>query len=58
MIAGGCLFLIVLPIMGLVVGLFLAGAYGAIWGAATGFVIAVLMSGVMTYALVMASRRK
>ncbi|WBO24727.1 hypothetical protein [Sphingomonas abietis] len=49
--------LIIFPLLGLMAGLFLDGAPGAIWGAAAGFVLALAVSGVMTYGLVKASRR-
>lgn len=57
MAIAGCFLLLVLPILGLLIGIVTAGAQGAIWGAVTGLVIALAASGVMAYALVKASRR-
>lgn len=57
MAVAGCFLLLVLPILGLLIGIVTAGAQGALWGAIAGFVIALAASGVMTYALVKASRR-
>lgn len=58
MFAIGCLALIVLPLAGLALGGFLAGPAGAKWGASAGLAIAVALSGVTTYALVAAARRR
>ncbi|TCM20802.1 hypothetical protein EDF56_102465 [Novosphingobium sp. PhB165] len=58
MIAIGCLALIVLPLLGLALGGFLAGATGAKIGAAAGFVLALGLCGVSSYALVKAARSK
>lgn len=57
MVALGCVFLIVFPLIGLSLGLWLGGAAAGLWGAAIGFALALAISGVTTYALVKASRR-
>jgi hypothetical protein len=57
MFALGCLFLIVLPLMGLFIGGAIAGLHGATWGAVIGLVIAVVTCVLPAYALVKASRR-
>jgi hypothetical protein len=57
MFAIGCLLLVILPIVGLVIGLFLAGTAGAIWGAAIGFGVAAIAAGISMAALVQARRR-
>lgn len=54
----GCLALIVLPLAGLALGGFVAGPEGAKWGAIGGFAIALALTGVTTYALVSAARRR
>lgn len=59
MVAVGCLFLIVFPIIGVMVGLFGFGdGTAAIWGAAIGFVLALAFFAVMGGALVKAGRRR
>ena len=57
MFAVGCLCLVVFPLAGLVIGLWLAGTQGAIAGAVAGLVIAVAICAVPAYALIKASRR-
>ena len=57
MVALGCFLLLVLPLAGLVIGGWLAGPEGMIWGAGTGLAIALGVSGVMGYSLVKAGRR-
>lgn len=57
-VAIGCLALVVLPLMGLALGGFLGGPTGAKWGAATGFVLALGLCAVSSYALLKAARRK
>lgn len=56
MAAIGCLLLIILPLVGLTGGGWLAGPDGAKWGAAAGFVIAAALCGVAGYVLAKASR--
>lgn len=58
MVAIGCLALVVLPLMGLALGGFLGGPTGAKWGAATGFLLALGLCGISSYALLKAARRK
>lgn len=58
MFAIGCFALIVLPLIGLALGGFLLGPVGAKWGAITGFALALAISGVTTYALIAAARRR
>lgn len=58
MFAIGCLALVVLPLIGLALGGFLLGPVGAKWGAIAGFVLALAISGVTSYALVAAARRR
>jgi hypothetical protein len=58
MIAVGCLALVVLPLLGLVLGALIAGPDGATWGAIAGLCIALVVSGVMGWALVQVGRRR
>lgn len=58
MFAIGCLFLVILPLLGLFVGGAIAGMPGATWGTGIGFAVALLLCGVPAYALAKASRRK
>lgn len=57
MAALGCFLLLILPLLGLVVGGWLAGREGMIWGAGIGFGVALAISGVSGHALVKARRR-
>ncbi|WP_199698810.1 hypothetical protein [Aurantiacibacter zhengii] len=57
MAALGCFLLLIFPILGLVIGGWLAGREGMIWGAGIGLVVALGVSGVMGYALVKARRK-
>ena len=54
----GCFALILFPLLGLVAGVWLAGAHGAIVGALIELTVALILSGVMGYALVKAGRRR
>lgn len=56
MIALGCLLLIVLPLVGLAAGGYVAGGEGAAWAAIGGLAIAVAVCGVTAAALVKARR--
>jgi uncharacterized protein HemY len=56
MAALGCFLLLVLPIVGLILGGWLAGQQGMIVGAGTGLAIAVAVTSVMGFALVKARR--
>ncbi|WP_068091088.1 hypothetical protein [Novosphingobium rosa] len=56
MFAIGCLFFIVLPLIGMFIGGVLHGLAGAVWGAAIGFALACVLGGGSVYALVKASR--
>jgi hypothetical protein len=58
MAAVGCLSLLVFPIMGFVVGLWMAGMHAAIWSAVAGFAVAALICGVAAYALIKAARQR
>lgn len=58
MIAFGCLLLIVLPLIGLAVGGYVAGGEGAAWAAVAGLVIAIAVCGVSAAALVKAGRQR
>lgn len=58
MVAVGCLSLIVLPVIGLALGGYFAGAPGARWGAAVGLAIAVALCGASAYALIKVARRR
>jgi hypothetical protein len=58
MIAVGCLALVVLPLLGLVLGALIAGPDGALWGAITGLCVALVVSGVMGWALIQVGRRR
>jgi hypothetical protein len=58
MIAVGCLALVVLPLLGLVLGALIAGPDGAMWGAIAGLCIALVVSGVMGWALIQVGRRR
>lgn len=57
MAALGCFLLLILPLAGLMLGGWLAGPEGMIWGAAIGFAVALIVTGIMGYALVRARRR-
>jgi hypothetical protein len=57
MIAIGCLLLVILPVAGFMLGLFVSGMPMAIGLAAAGFVIAAAVCGVTGYALAKAGRR-
>ena len=57
MAALGCLLFLILPILGLVLGGWLAGPDGMIWGAGAGFALALSITGMMGYGLVKARRR-
>ena len=57
MVAVGCLLLVVLPLLGLTLGGFLGGPHVALWCAALGFGVAVVVCAVAGYALVRAGRR-
>ncbi|MGB3797156.1 MAG: hypothetical protein WA957_12720 [Alteraurantiacibacter sp.] len=56
MAALGCFLLLILPLAGLLLGGWLAGTDGMIWGAGAGFAVALAITGMMTYALVKARR--
>ncbi|WP_206243380.1 hypothetical protein [Novosphingobium terrae] len=56
MFAIGCLFFIVLPLIGMFIGGVLHGLVWAIWGAVIGFALASVIGGGSVYALVKASR--
>jgi len=58
MFALGCLALIVLPLIGFVVGLFLGGEGAGVWGAGIGAIIALAMSAIAGLALVKASAKR
>jgi hypothetical protein len=58
MVVIGCLFLVILPLLGLVLGGLVAGPAGAKWAALAGFAVAVVLCGISTVALVQASRRR
>lgn len=47
----------ILPLLGLVIGGWLAGPDGMIWGAVAGFAVALAIIGVSGYGLVKARRR-
>lgn len=57
MIVIGCLFLVILPILGLAVGGALAGPSGARWGAGIGLAAALIVCGLSGYALAKIARR-
>ncbi|GAA5055824.1 hypothetical protein GCM10023208_20020 [Erythrobacter westpacificensis] len=57
MAALGCFLLLILPMLGLVIGGWLAGREGMIWGAGIGFALAMCVSGIMGHALVLARRK-
>jgi len=57
MIAAGCLFVVLFPLLGFVTGQFLAGTAGAWWGAGIGLVLALAVLAVSGWALVRASRQ-
>ena len=57
MAAFGCILLMILPLLGLVIGGWLAGPDGMIWGAVVGFAVALAIIGVSGYGLVKARRR-
>lgn len=56
MIAAGCLSLIVLPLIGMAAGGWLAGSGGAAWGGGIGFAVALALCGLSALALVKARR--
>ncbi|MGP7794445.1 hypothetical protein [Sphingomonas sp. CLY1604] len=56
MIAAGCLSLVVLPLIGMAAGGWLAGSGGAAWGAGIGFALALALCGLSGLALVKARR--
>ena len=58
MVAIGCLSLVIFPLAGLVIGLWLGGLHAAIWSAALGFAMAAAICGVAFYALVKAGGRR
>lgn len=58
MFAIGCLFFIVLPLIGMFVGGVISGLPGAAWGAALGFAVASVLGGGSIYALVKAARQR
>jgi hypothetical protein len=58
MVAVGCLALVVLPLIGLVLGGYLAGPPGARWGAGAGFAIALISCVASGYVLVKVARRR
>lgn len=58
MVALGCLLLLILPLLGFMGGACLGGTQAALWGAGTGFVLAVASCAFAGHALVQASRRK
>lgn len=57
MAALGCFLLLILPLLGVVVGGWIGGRDGMIWGAATGLAVALGVTGAMGYALVKANDR-
>jgi hypothetical protein len=57
MAAVGCVALLILPILGLMLSLWLGGATWAPWGAAIGLVLAVALTALMLYPLARARRR-
>lgn len=58
MVAIGCLALLLFPILGLIAGGLLAGRAGAEWGAAIGFVLALVLSGAMGWALAKVAQKR
>jgi hypothetical protein len=58
MIAFGCLLLIVLPLIGLAVGGYVAGGEGAAWAAVIGLVVAIAICATAAAALVKAGHRR
>jgi hypothetical protein len=58
MIAFGCLLLIVLPLIGLAVGGYVAGGEGAAWAAGAGLAIAIAVCGVSAAAIIKAGRQR
>jgi len=58
MIAAGCVFLIVFPLVGLCLGLWAGGTQAAIWSAVAGFALAAAICGTATYALIKAGRQR
>jgi hypothetical protein len=58
MFALGCLALIVLPLIGFIAGLFLAGQGAGLWGAGIGLLAAIAMSGTAALALIKASAKR
>lgn len=57
MVAVGCLALVVLPLIGLAIGGYLAGPQGGRWGASAGLAIAVALCAASAYALAKVARR-
>jgi hypothetical protein len=57
MLAAGCLLLVILPLAGLVLGLFVGGKAIAVWSALGGFAIAIALCCTSVYALMKARRR-
>lgn len=58
MFAIGCLFFIVLPLIGMFAGGAIGGLSGAAWGAGIGFGVACVLGGGSIYALVKAARQR
>ncbi len=58
MIVFGCLLLIVLRLIALAVGGYVAGGEGAAWAAFVGLVIAIVVCGVSAAAFVKAGRQR
>jgi hypothetical protein len=58
MAAVGCLSLLIFPITGFVIGLWLGGMPAAIWSAVAGFAVAALICGVAAFALIKAARQR
>jgi len=57
MIAVGCLLLVILPLAGLVLGLFVGSKALAIWFALGGLAVAIGICGISAYALFRAGHR-
>ncbi len=57
MAALGCFLFLILPMLGLLVGGWLAGREGMVWGAGIGFAVALGITGAMGHALVKARRK-
>ncbi|WP_181814737.1 hypothetical protein [Sphingomonas aracearum] len=58
MVVIGCLFLVILPIVGLALGGWLGGPSGARWGAGIGLGAALIVCGLSGYALARVARRR